>query len=116
MSKYGVRRHGRDVSSPPHRCSCLWKDIVGIKGTFDSSIKYHVGSGQDIFFWHDLWVGDTPLSLHFPDLYRCARNQQAKVMDYMERDVDRTLWGPIFRRNLLESEEGSLMSLLDKIG
>ena len=34
----------------------------------------------------------------------------------MERDADRILWGSIFRRNLLESEEGNLMSLLDKLG
>lgn len=60
-------------------------------------------------------MGDTLLAVQFPDL-RSARNHQAKVKDYMERYADWVLWGPIFRRNLLELEEGNLMSLLDKLG
>ena len=61
-------------------------------------------------------MGDSLLSLQFLDLYRYARNLQANMMDTWKRDADRTLWGPIFRRNMLESEEGNLINLLDKLG
>ena len=117
QSKYGVRRDGWDVSRLSHRCSSLWRDIEGIKDTFASQIRYHVGSREDLFFWQDVCVGDIPLAVQFLDLYRCARNRQAKAKDFMESDADRILWGPtpIFRRDLIESEEDNLMSLLDKL-
>ena len=34
----------------------------------------------------------------------------------MDRDAERILWGPIFRRDLTESEVVNLMNLLDKLG
>eukprot|EP00268_Persea_americana_P054181 TRINITY_DN6183_c0_g1_i3.p1 TRINITY_DN6183_c0_g1~~TRINITY_DN6183_c0_g1_i3.p1 ORF type:complete len:183 (+),score=26.84 TRINITY_DN6183_c0_g1_i3:67-549(+) len=89
---------------------------MGIKDSFDSQIIYRVGTREGNFFLHDIWVGDQPLAAQFLDLYRCARNKQAKVKDYMDRDAERILWGPIFRRDLTESEEKNLMNLLDKLG
>ena len=65
---------------------------MGLKDYFDSQIRYHAGFGEDIFFWQEVWVGYTSLAVLFPDLYRCARNPQAKVKDYMDRDADRILW------------------------
>ena len=87
---------------------------MGIKDSFDSQIRYHVGTGEDIF-WRDVWVGDTPLVVQFPDLYSCARNKQAKAVDYMNRVADRVLWGPTLGRDLTESVEENLMTLLDKL-
>lgn len=46
----------------------------------------------------------------------CERPPHAKVHDYMERNHNQLLWGPIFRRNLLESKERSLLALLDALG
>ena len=34
----------------------------------------------------------------------------------MDRDADRVLWGPIFRKNLTESEELNLMNLPNNLG
>lgn len=38
------------------------------------NIRFQVGSGNTIFFWHDVWVGNRPLAVQFPDLYRCQRS------------------------------------------
>ena len=58
-----------------------------------------LGPMKTSFFWHDVWEGDTLLPVQFPNVYRCARNPQAKVKDYVDRDADRNLWGPIFKRD-----------------
>lgn len=112
-AKYGVKRDGCDIYGPPNQCSCLWKGITSIKTTFSDSIKYRVGSGNKILFRLDTLVGERSLADQFPDLYRCARDPQAKVGDYMERSSNQVFWGPIFRRNLIEFEERNFFSLLE---
>ena len=59
--------------------------------------------------------GIGPLSVKFPDLFRRASNQLAKVKDYMVSNNNRTSWGPIFRRNLVESEVEKLLCLLQRL-
>ena len=66
----------------------------------DQSICFRVGNGEIISFWHAVWVGESLLALQFPDLYRCARNCNAKVKDYLHNDPNSSQWWLIFRRNL----------------
>ena len=60
--------------------------------------------------------GDRPLASTFPELFNCASNQEAKVIDYMERRGDCVSWGLVFRRNLNEVEKFQFRSLLNMIG
>lgn len=85
VAKYGVKRDRWDVDGPLNRCLSIWKGITSVKDAFANSIRYRVGSGLKILFWHDKWVGDRPLVDWFPDLFKCARDPEAKVGDYMER-------------------------------
>lgn len=39
-------------------------------------------------------------------------NQEARVIDYMERRGERIVWGPVFRRNLNEIKESQFCSML----
>lgn len=48
-------------------------------------IRYPIGSRNRTLFWLDTWVGDLPLAIPFPDLYRCARDQHTHVSSYMSR-------------------------------
>ena len=76
-----------------------------------------MGKGDEICFWKVLWVGDRPLASTFPELFNRASNQEAKVIDHMERRGEETvIWGPVFRRNLNEVEELQFCSLLNMIG
>ena len=64
-----------------------------------------------MYFLAQCLGGGRPLAKEFPDLFRCARNQLAKVKNYMDRHEDHITWGPIFRRNL-EDEASHLIRLL----
>ena len=35
-------------------------------------------------FWHDVWCGDNPLSMCFPDLFRISNGKEAYVADLMQ--------------------------------
>lgn len=71
--------------------------------------------GDRVRFWEDLWCGDTPLKLSFPILCEAADNKGALVSSYMEREADRILWIPKFRRLLNDWEIDSLASLLARL-
>ena len=75
-----------------------------------------MGKRDNICFWTDLWVGDLPLASAYPELFNCASDQEAKVIDHLERRGDCIMWRPIFRRNLNEVEELQFRSLLNMIG
>ena len=62
---------------------------------------------------------ETPLATTFPNLFLCASNLDARVVDYMVRRGDSIMWGPIFRRNLNKmdtSQSRASMELLPRNG
>ena len=75
-----------------------------------------MGKGDKIFFWMDLWMWGHSIVSTFPELFKCASNQEAKVVDYMERRRDSIILGLVFKRNLNEVEELQFRSLLNMIG
>ena len=46
--------------------------------------------------------GGSSFASTFPKLFNCASNQEAKVIDYMERTGDCIILVPVFKRNLNE--------------
>lgn len=115
VAKYNVRRNGGEISDQTLGCSSQWRGIISTKESFTSSIKSQVSSRGSISFWHDTWVGERPFAAQFPELYSCTRDRQTKVNDYMERTPLQILWGPIFIRNLQESDESEFLYLLDAL-
>lgn len=107
IDKYKVRRNGWDMSPPSQMCCTFWKGICYIKDNFANSIRYQVCNREKISFWHDVLVVDSPLALHFPNLYRCAKNRNAKVRAYLDNRPNSGLWWPIFRRELIRGRRSS---------
>ena len=35
-------------------------------------------------FWYDVWCGDNPLSMCFPDLFKISNDREAYVADLMQ--------------------------------
>lgn len=109
--KYDITRNGWDlpVSSPCH--SGIWKGILSVKDLFSGHLGFHAGFGDEIQFWHDVWVGHSPLATKFLHLYCCARDKLAKISCYFDIEGGSVVCGPIFKRNLSDVEV-ELLSLL----
>ena len=50
--------------------SPFWKGLMRVKTAFFNRTKFIVGDGNDTRFWEDTWLGETPLALQYPTLYR----------------------------------------------
>ncbi|KAJ0527046.1 putative RNA-directed DNA polymerase [Helianthus annuus] len=90
-----VAIHGnkKEVQAFPFnkRIAGIWKDIGAVEKDFSkmnlslsNNLKGIPGSGDDIYFWHDLWIGDRPLKDQFKHLYLITHNKEAKIKDHME--------------------------------
>ena len=116
LCKYGVHTDGWVIQDPLPHFPALWRGILPAKEMFFRQVRFRVGKGDKICLCMDLWVGDLPLASTYPELFNCASNQEAKVIDYMERRGDCIIWGPVFRWNFNEVEELQFRSLLNMIG
>ncbi|XP_077223402.1 uncharacterized protein LOC143857014 [Tasmannia lanceolata] len=88
------------------RGSAAWRSIASICGCFDQYIRFCVGKGDEVRFWLDLWIGDTPLCQKFPNLFRLVVKANVMVSEYLIRDGHhgRGVWDIRLRRNLKENE------------
>ena len=50
--------------------------------TFSRYIQFQIG--DRVKFWHDVWCGDNPLSMCFPDLFKISNDREAYVADLMQ--------------------------------
>jgi hypothetical protein len=57
----------------------LWKYIRGGWNSFVGFLRYDVGDGTKLRFWHDLWQGETLLKERFPNLCFLERDSEATV-------------------------------------
>jgi hypothetical protein len=42
-----------------------------------------LGDGNDIRFWEDTWLGETPLSSQYPSLYNLVSQKHVRVADVL---------------------------------
>ncbi|XP_059654430.1 uncharacterized protein LOC132301171 [Cornus florida] len=71
---------------------------------FYKHIRFRIKDGRRISFWMNLWCGDLPLALAFPQLYRIASHRQAMVVDCYHLDNGRLSWDVRFRRHCQDWE------------
>ncbi len=77
------------LSREPHGVS-LWKHISKGWDHFSKYVRFEVGEGRQLRFWHDLWCGETILREAYPDLYRIARDKDALVANHIQVCNDTT--------------------------
>lgn len=85
IAKYAIARGGWDLKDPSLARSSFWKGIMSVKDNDMANINFRMGSGQKIYFWHSVWVGNTPLAMQFSNLFSCAKNREAKASEYMQK-------------------------------
>ena len=59
----------------------LWKHIRRGWDTFSKGVRFEVGIGSKVRFWHDAWSSDQPLKHVFPSLFSIARYKEEWVKD-----------------------------------
>ncbi|GJX53590.1 RNA-directed DNA polymerase, eukaryota, reverse transcriptase zinc-binding domain protein [Tanacetum coccineum] len=71
----------KSKSGPWYRISKLKEDLSVHGIDLHSLYKIKIGNGENTRFWIDKWVGDTPLSIVFPRLFRLETQTLCGVCD-----------------------------------
>lgn len=50
----------------------VWKSIRRKRAGFSKIVRYEMGGGSKVRFWHDLRCGEQPLKFSFPELFIIA--------------------------------------------
>lgn len=71
----------------------LWKCIRG--GGWDGfahHVRYGVGDGSKVLFWHDVRYGEIPLKNLFPELFTIVCGKDSWVEENMQTQNGNILW------------------------
>jgi exonuclease III len=82
----------------------LWKHIRRGWDKFAQYVRFEVGMGSKIRFWHDTWCGSQPLKQTFPSLFRIARYKEAWVKDNFVWRNGVVEWNVFFVRDIQDWE------------
>lgn len=106
--KYGSEGGGWCSNSIPNPYGVsLWKTIRGGWPTFSHYILFEIGNGSSVKLWHDIWWGDSPLSLCFLELFRINSNKETYVVDLMKLHNGVLYWDMKFLQAVQDWELGS---------
>jgi hypothetical protein len=108
----------------PVNSSRWWKDIcaidsaVELKKWFSEGVVRRLGTGDRILFWHEKWVGDSPLRDKFPRLFSLSSQKEATVREIWCDDGDVGRWSLMWRRDCFQWElelVNQLLQILDTV-
>lgn len=92
------------------------QDSSEVGNIFRRNMRLLVSKGNRTFFWKDLWLGDLPLMVRFPRLFRASRNKEALVQDMFCVGHRNISWQFDFMRELRAFELVSVNDLLAQLG
>jgi hypothetical protein len=103
--KYGSLLGGwcSEVVRGPYVVS-LSKNIRRGWDSFCPFLSFTVGDGSMVWFWHDLWCGDVPLKVVYPELYVISGDRDAAVAELMSFRNGSIHWDLNFIRNIQDWE------------
>ncbi|GFZ20781.1 hypothetical protein Acr_28g0014860 [Actinidia rufa] len=124
-AKYGYSENAWLPSAPSSNASSkVWENIssiglaaIGVSDILNTGFYIHVGSGDNISFWNDIWCDQRSLKDTFPRLYSLSNNKEASTSDLLHNSEE-VKWNLSFRRNLFVWEEElltQLQQLLDDV-
>ena len=62
----------------------VWRSTRRKWAGFSKIVRYEMGRGSMVLFWHDLWCGEQPLKFSFPELFIIACIKDTEVVDHMQ--------------------------------
>lgn len=91
--------------------SQFWKGIQKVRDIFNWGCKCIVNHGLNTRFWEDVWVGEIPLKLEFPNLFELCADKEILVGDCWAGDG----WCVRFRRPLGHKDFEDWEVLMNKL-
>lgn len=106
--KYGMEENrwvAKD-SKTPFGCG-VWRGVLRVKNFFMANVRFQLGDGRRISFWHDNWTGSRSLKETFPTLYRLSTKKYGVVREFTCNFQNKSGWY-LFPSRILTSQEAGM--------
>lgn len=90
----------------------MWRAISACVARFKQGIRFKVGCGDCVQFWHDPCCGSSLLVDQFPSLFRLTVSPRGFVFSLYSFSSDQLVWDICFHRNLTDTEIDDFSCLL----
>jgi hypothetical protein len=60
--------------------STFWKGVMWASRAITVGYRWKIGNDKSLKLWEDIWFGNSPLAVHFWDIYFVS-NQQTQTID-----------------------------------
>ncbi|GJW21645.1 RNA-directed DNA polymerase, eukaryota, reverse transcriptase zinc-binding domain protein [Tanacetum coccineum] len=113
--------HGREGGFVNNGCiyNGTWARIVGSSNVLhsnniipNSSFHFQAGCSTRIYFWKDIWVGDSPFYIRYNRIYRLESEKDSLIIDLIDHGQWRQNWS---RPNLGARNSADLLNMLFEI-
>ena len=102
---------GLFFNSKKRGSSQFWQGLHRVKHFLKWGVHYKVHSGTKVTFWKDTWLGESPIHVQFPNLFRLCEDPDILIVDC----VSSGNWNLRFRRSLNLSEQKNLEILYENL-
>lgn len=112
VSKYESTQQDRETKKPKQQNNYgVWKGIYSLLNTFKQCTILKVGDGNSIRFWEDHWVGEHPLNVTFPNIYRISSAKNWTIRKCAETLVNGGSWNLGLDRSLNQAQIDEAIAL-----
>ncbi|XP_020265598.1 uncharacterized protein LOC109841134 [Asparagus officinalis] len=95
--------------------SHFWNAVLSFKDAFLHNVKWSIGSGDNVRFWEDKWIGYNTLASIFPESYRLALSSNVSVKSQGNFYDNKWQWHLLMRRSISPEAQAEKMSILNLI-
>lgn len=82
----------------------MWKNIKRKWGDFSRFVRFEVGSGAKIKFWHNEWCEDLILKTSLPEMFSISRFKEVSMADHLQFSSNIIQWNINFIRPVYDWE------------
>ena len=91
----------------------VWKCIRRGWDNFKRHVQFELGDGSRVLFWHDVWCGELPLKILFPNLFNIACAEEAWVEENMDIAHGVIHWNVMFIRPVHDWEIEAVLQFFE---
>ncbi|KAK1320654.1 hypothetical protein QJS10_CPA03g01413 [Acorus calamus] len=94
------------------RVSRIWHNILTATAQFSPAIRWKVGDGRTILFWHDHWLGDGPLNIRYQRIFVLSVAPLGRVCHFKVSQGPNCIWSINLSRELSWEDEVDFSNIL----
>ncbi|KAK1299711.1 hypothetical protein QJS10_CPB13g01386 [Acorus calamus] len=91
------------------RLSSVWRGILEATKGFMDAVRWSVRDGRETSFWHDTWLGDSPLKDRFGDIHQQSCSKRGTMQSFWCAQLGEGHWN-MRTRGRLDEETAILLS------